>query len=307
MIALKPELKLYSDGAHYSFGQFCLYPDGTLVREAREVHLPPKELAVLRVLVVHAGQIVPPDQLRSVAWGEVHVSSDSLPRCVSSLRCHLESQECIQTIYKRGYRFVLPVKLTRSDLHEDNFAAQGETDRRTNHPKVLPRLAIMPFSTGDDVPALFGTAISEETMIRLAHTRNPVTELMARDSILHLVARGASAQEAGAALGADLALAGSITALPLHYRLRIEMIRVADAVQLWVEDFLLPSTRLGGAEARAAKHITDRIRNTFGTVIAPANTQTTADSTVVTAFREARSGETYVVHHRVYTQPPDIL
>ena len=106
----KLEVTTRSDGTHYLFGAFHLQPDGSLFRQGSPVRLPSKELAALRVLLQHAGQIVSPAQLRSAIWGAVHVTADSLPRCISSLRAVLESEDCIQTIYKRGYRFMLPVK-----------------------------------------------------------------------------------------------------------------------------------------------------------------------------------------------------
>ena len=87
------------------FGSFRLNADGTLLREASVVHLPPKELAALRLLASHPGEIVTPAQLRQALWGDVHVTSESIPKCVSSLRARLEPDDCIQTVYKRGYRF----------------------------------------------------------------------------------------------------------------------------------------------------------------------------------------------------------
>ncbi|WP_263352808.1 winged helix-turn-helix domain-containing protein [Acidicapsa acidisoli] len=276
MTVPKPEMAIHPDSFRYTFGSYCLLPDGTLLRGAEEIHLPPKELAVLRVLISHPGQIVPPEKLRLSAWGDTHVSADSLPRCVSSLRAHLDSELCIQTIYKRGYRFTLPVHRIDPASHSEQFPARRHTDRpdwpdrRIARPTSLPRLAILPFTTAEDVPVFLGTGIAEETMIRLARTHSPEVELMARDSVFHLAARGASAREVGATLGADLVLAGSITPLPLHFRLRIEMIRVADAIQLWIEDFLVPRTLLACADTRTAGRICARIRDTFATAIAPA-------------------------------------
>jgi DNA-binding winged helix-turn-helix (wHTH) protein/tetratricopeptide (TPR) repeat protein len=287
MTVPKPEITIHPDGSHYSFGPFCLSPDGTLLRETDAVHLPPKELAVLRVLISHPGQIVSPEQLHRGAWGDVHVSADSLPRCVSSLRAHLEFEQCIQTIYKRGYRFTLPVQRTKPASDLEQFPGKTQTERRATRPTGLPRLAILPFATASDVPAFLGPGIAEETMIRLARIRNPPMEIMARDSVFHLAACGASAQEVGAALGADLVVAGSMTALPLHYRLRIETTRVADAVQLWVEDFLVPRHLLACADTRTARHICARIRNAFATA-APS-----ATSAAMIASNETRRSEAY--------------
>ena len=93
-----------------SFAGFRLEADGTLLRGETPVHLPPKELAALRLLLANAGRIVTPLQLRQALWGDVHVTADSVPKCVSSLRARLEPEECIQTVYKRGYRFTAGVR-----------------------------------------------------------------------------------------------------------------------------------------------------------------------------------------------------
>ena len=104
-----------------------LWPDGTLFRDQTQLHLPPKELAALRFLLANADKVVAPAQLKQALWGDVHVTSDSVPRCLSSLRAQLEPDQCIQTIYKRGYRLSGPVQHHASP----------------EHPPV--RLAIMPF------------------------------------------------------------------------------------------------------------------------------------------------------------------
>jgi DNA-binding winged helix-turn-helix (wHTH) protein len=46
-------------------------------------------LAALRFLLAHPGQIVTPVQLREAIWVDVHVTADSVPKCVSSLRARL--------------------------------------------------------------------------------------------------------------------------------------------------------------------------------------------------------------------------
>src|SRR4051794_6865732 len=65
----------------FTFGEFRLEPDGTLLHQNSPVHVPPKELAALRLLLQHAGQIVTPRQLQEELWGDVHVTADSVPRC----------------------------------------------------------------------------------------------------------------------------------------------------------------------------------------------------------------------------------
>jgi DNA-binding winged helix-turn-helix (wHTH) protein/tetratricopeptide (TPR) repeat protein len=291
MNASKLEVTVQADGSHYNFGPFHLRPDGSLLRNGVSVRLPPKELAALRLLLSSAGEIVSPMQLRSAIWGDVHVSADSLPRCISSLRALLDSENCIQTIYKRGYRFALNVK----ESHPEPYKGP---ERRAARPVGPPRLAILPFETSDGVPASFGPGIADETMRHLARSRTPIVDLMARDSVFALAARGASAQEVGAALGADLALAGFISAFPQHFRLRLEMLRVSDSVQLWMEDFLVPRNRLAYADSHAARHISARICKIFATQ-APQPITASAPSVLQ---KSARRNEAYALYLRACAQ-----
>ncbi len=96
-------------GPAFTFGNLHLEPDGTLSRGDEIIHLPPKELAALKLLLAQAGQIVTHQQLKKALWGDVHVTDDSVPKCMSSLRELLAPDDCIQTVYKRGYRLFIEV------------------------------------------------------------------------------------------------------------------------------------------------------------------------------------------------------
>jgi len=255
-----PALEKPDDEHQYDFGQFSLRPDGTLLRDAEVVPLPPKELVILRLLLAFAGQVVSAGRLRQSAWGDVHVSDDSLPRCVSSLRARLEPADCIHAVYKRGYRFNLAVQQSgNGDAPRD----KPRSGRRVEGAQVLPRLVILPFSAGAGVPEQLGCEIAEEAMLRLSQARYPLAEILARDSVFALAVRGYTALEIGRALEADIAVTGAIVALPMHFRLRAEIIRVNDAVQLWIEDFLVSRNQLPDAQDAMARHIATRIHSTF--------------------------------------------
>jgi len=215
-----------------SFGPFRLDADGTLWQDRKIVHLPPKELAALRLLIGHAPHVVTPLQLRNELWGDVNVSADSLPKCLSSLRAKLEPEDCIQTVYKRGYRFSTEIR-----------------DRGTESAQALPRLAIMPFATGYSVPEHLGSSIAEETIARLTGLRRPIAAVLARDSVFALSEQGLTALQVGSKLKADLVLTGTLRAVASHFRLRAEMIQVEDGTQIWVEDMLVPQSRIAGLES----------------------------------------------------------
>ncbi|MGH9607592.1 MAG: winged helix-turn-helix domain-containing tetratricopeptide repeat protein [Terracidiphilus sp.] len=225
------------------FGAFRIEPDGALFRGQAPIHLPPRELAALRLLLRRAGRIVTPQELRLELWGDVHVSADSVPRCLSSLRARLEPNDCIQTIYKRGYRLTASV--------QPCGAAQPF------------RLAIAPFTTGFGVPEYLGAAVAEQTAAGLVRAVNSSLAVLAQDSVFTLARRGHMAQEIGAALKADFVLAGSLHALPALFRLRAEMIRVRDGVQVWLEDVLVERGRIAGLETELARRLNLRLSQAF--------------------------------------------
>ena len=199
-------------------------------------------MAALRLLLANAGQIVSPLQLKQELWGDVHVTADSVLKCLSSLRARLEPESCIQTVYKRGYR------LTAEVLRLSGQQAGA-----------LPRLAILPFATEYSVPEHLGHAIAEETMARLSNMRYPALSVLARDSVFTLVHRGFTAQQIGQTLKADLVLTGTLRALSSQFRLRAEMIRVEDGVQIWVEDLLVDQNRLAGLESELVERLAFRL------------------------------------------------
>jgi len=237
-----------SQAPEFLFAGFRLEPDGTLLRGETPIHLPPKELAALKLLIASAGRVVTPLELQKALWGDVHVTGDSVPRCVSSLRALLQPEECIETLYKRGYRLTAAVRIRG-----------GAQD------KTLPRLAIVPFTTGYGVPQHLGHAVAEEAMMRIGAARPAVVTILAHDSVFTLARRGLTAQETGEALHADFVLAGAISRLPMHFRLRLEMIHVADGAQIWVEDVLVGRDMVAALESE----LVDRLAFRLGAEDAP--------------------------------------
>lgn len=234
-------LSTFSD-REFLFDDLRLDAQGVLTRGNEVIHLPPKELAALRLLLAHAGQIVTVQQLKQALWGDVHVTDDSVPKCVSSLRELISPSDCIQTVYKRGYRLSI------------------EVQRQTpNAPDAPPRLAIMPFGVDPNMPVYLGSAIAEETISLLTADRFSPAHVLARDSAFSLSARGLTAHQVGEALQADLVLTGTLRMLATHFRLRAEMIRVSDGTQIWVEDMLVPQARSVDLETELANRLFIRL------------------------------------------------
>jgi DNA-binding winged helix-turn-helix (wHTH) protein/tetratricopeptide (TPR) repeat protein len=226
----------------FAFGNLYLDSAGILSRGDKIIHLPPKELAALQLLLAHAGHIVSAQQLKKALWPDVHVSDDSVSKCLSSLRELLAPDEPIQTVYKRGYRFVAEIR---------NIGTHAD--------QKLPRLVIVPFATEMNVAPHLGASVAEETIALLASDPLSPIRVLARDSAFSLAARGIHAHKVGEMLQADLALTGTLRSLASHFRLRVEMIRVADGTQIWVEDMLVPRDRAAGLESELAHRLFVRL------------------------------------------------
>lgn len=225
-----------------AFSGFRLEPDGTLYRGRAVIHLPARELAALRLLLARAGQVVTPVQLKDELWGDVHVTADSVPKCLSSLRARLAPEECIQTVYKRGYRLSAEVRRLPAGVAE-----------------ALPRLAIMPFETTLGFPEHLGLGVVEDTIDRLVNMRPALVSVLARDSVFTLARGHHTPQQVGKELNADLVLAGTLRALPMHFRLRAEMIRVEDGTAMWVEDLLVDRGQVATLESELIGRLAFRL------------------------------------------------
>ncbi|HWP83559.1 MAG TPA: winged helix-turn-helix domain-containing protein [Terriglobia bacterium] len=97
------------------FGPFRLDVNQRLLfRGAEEVPLTPKVFDTLLVLVEHHGRVLDKDYLMRTLWPNSFVEEGSLARNISLLRKTLgespDDQKYIQTIPRRGYRFLAPVE-----------------------------------------------------------------------------------------------------------------------------------------------------------------------------------------------------
>ncbi len=116
--------------ATVGFGPFVFdRTNGLLRNEGREVPLPPRVLGVLELLVSRAGAIVSRQSLIDTVWKDAFVTDTSLAEAISVLRQALgddpQSPKYIQTVHRRGYRFVAPVTSVPTTSAADASAPGG--------------------------------------------------------------------------------------------------------------------------------------------------------------------------------------
>ena len=118
------------------FGDFRFDPEQRLLtRESRCLELAPKALEILAVLLRNAGRIVSKDHLLDMVWPDSAVEEGNLAVHIFALRRALGDSsraKHIETIPRRGYRFVTPVSFAGGDC-EPAF------DDRLHDPTGSPR------------------------------------------------------------------------------------------------------------------------------------------------------------------------
>ena len=102
-------------------GSFIVQPDLGLVSVGEaSVRLTPVHMRTLCALVAGAPEMISRQELFKLVWGEQVVSDDTLTRAISDVRTSLarlaNEAQCIETIPKRGYRWLIPLSLCSQEI-----------------------------------------------------------------------------------------------------------------------------------------------------------------------------------------------
>lgn len=214
----------------YQFGPYRLQIPGPLLyRHDDPVPLPPKVAQTLLLLVEHAGEMVPKEELLSKVWRDAFVEEGSLARTISVLRKILrgreEGQEYIATLSKRGYRFVAPVQETAN-------SQDSAIERRV-------MLAVLPFEnlSGDPEQEYFSDGLTEEMITQLSRLNPDRLGVIARTSAMMFKGTKKRIAEIGGELGVGYLLEGSVRRSENRVRISAQLIVVADETHVWAENF----------------------------------------------------------------------
>ena len=130
----------------FEFGRFRLdRTERSLFQDGASVPLPPRLFDTLLVLVENRGQLVEKNDLMQKVWNDVAVEENNLTQSVSALRKilgdNVEGPKFIETIPKRGYRFVAPVEeITEEEPRDDRPSVtklSGREDLGTSLPAAV--------------------------------------------------------------------------------------------------------------------------------------------------------------------------
>ena len=140
------------DKPSYEFGPFRLdAAEYVLMREDRVIPLSPKLFETLLVLVENSGHVVDKDELYKRVWQDVVVEETNLTKNISILRKILSEgdgeKSFIETVPKRGYRFVVPVRRCGYSDSESGSNPGASVDKKS---------AVLPFASRPHAAPTFG-------------------------------------------------------------------------------------------------------------------------------------------------------
>lgn len=218
------------------FGPFTLdLRTGELSRGTTRVRLQDQPFEILRLMLERPGQVVTRDALRRRLWpdGTFVDFEHSLNAAIKRLRAALgdaaENPRFVETLPRRGYRFIAP-------LAADPPGAVAAP--RPAAPPALSRLAVLPFADlTDDADAYFSAGLTEEMIAQLGRQCRGRVAVLARTSCMVFRGTALRAREIGETLRADYLLEGSVRREGSRVRIAAQLVETASETHLWSETY----------------------------------------------------------------------
>jgi DNA-binding winged helix-turn-helix (wHTH) protein len=194
-------------GAPYRIGPFVADPSSyRLLKGETAVPLSPKALDLLLLFAGRPATLFTKDDILKALWPDVAVTDNALTQVVSELRQALgdnpASPQFIETVPRRGYRFIGPVERAAAGAGGDALAGPPAAARKG--PRTV---AVMDFGnmTGDPDLAWLATGIAET----VTNDLRTIGELRVLDRALLADAAGRPGGGGPRPDGLDLVVLGS--------------------------------------------------------------------------------------------------
>jgi TolB-like protein/Tfp pilus assembly protein PilF len=205
----------------YEFGPFRLDAGGRLLfREGQRLALSPKAVELLIVLVEAEANTVGKEELLDRVWADIAVEEGSLTSHISLLRKTL-GERYIETIPKRGYRFVGTVKPVAESGRQPHIGSLA----------VLPLGNLAPDSEGD----YFADSMTEALITGLAKIAS--LRVVSRTSIMRYKNTQKSLPEIGKELSVDAIVEGSVQREGDRVRISARLVRAATDQHMWADAY----------------------------------------------------------------------
>ncbi len=246
----------------YRFGEFTLDADQkVLLRQGKPLLLPPKVLETLLTLVQRSGRIVEKEELMTRIWPDTIVEESNLTYSIGQLRKTLGDDarrpRYIETIPKRGYRFIADTEEALSDIGtlSNKLARRFETlavespegegsavieEPRDSEVRAgviaegrVASIAVLPFidMSRDRDQDYFCEGLADELINSLASLPN--LHVASRTSSFRFKSTTLDIREVGRRLNVNTVLEGSVRKAGSNLRITAQLISAVEGYQLW--------------------------------------------------------------------------
>jgi adenylate cyclase len=219
----------------YQFGPYTLDPATyRLLRESEVIQLSPKIIDLLLYLVARQPALVSKEDLFKALWPDVAVTDNALTQAVSELRQALGDDPSkpayIQTVARRGYRFIATVNVTpaMASAAGSSLAGGGPAVASSESIVAQPSIAVMDFAnvSGDRELGWLCSGIAETVTNDLRATA-PL-RVVDRVRVVEATGRtGSNLSALRAELHLDLAVVGSFQRSGNRLRITARVVNAA--------------------------------------------------------------------------------
>lgn len=222
----------------------------------------PQVFDLLIYLACNRDRVVSRQELLDTLWAGKIVTESTLNSRIKAARRAVgdsgQTQNCIATAYRRGYRFVAMIE--ESDATADNHIGPVSVKSKPLSPSGdRPPLVVLPFSHSPGSLAIEWVAqmLSEDISVQLA--RIPGFLVISRNSSAYYRGREYSIGQVGRELGTDYVVEGSVWEVGEKLRVSVQLLETASERLLWADRTEIPADQLGELQDEVVREIVSRI------------------------------------------------
>jgi TolB-like protein len=199
---------------------------GELRKRGKVLRLQPQPAKVLSVLALQPGKLVTREELKHQIWDEATFVNfeEGLNFCIRSIRAILhdsaDDPQFIETLPRRGYRFIAPVEQLIPDASER-----------------IDSLAVLPLEnlSHDPDEDYFAEGMTDELITELAKVRG--LRVISRTSVKQYKRVRKSLPEIARRLNVSGIVEGTVLHFGNRVRITVQLIRAQKEEHLWAESY----------------------------------------------------------------------
>jgi DNA-binding winged helix-turn-helix (wHTH) protein/tetratricopeptide (TPR) repeat protein len=220
----------------FEFGPFRLdAEERVLLRDGEPVQLTQKAFETLYVLVEKSGRVLEKDELMRRIWPDSFVEEATLAQNIFTLRKVLgetpDKNRYIETVPRRGYRFVAQVKEWSPGIQSSFPLRHASTARETKSIAVLPFKPL----TANEEDKFFGLGMADALITKLSNIRS--ITVRPTSAVLKFSSMNEEPIAAGRKLIVEFVLDGRIQRSGDRIRVTAQLVDLETESPLWADKF----------------------------------------------------------------------